>query len=459
MKSVWNQRHKAIFIALTEQLHKRGIRYFVLRNYNELPEKNCSKDVDIVIEPGSLKEARKILLDTYRTAGLRRYVETIFGRVHCLLGMNEDEKFSIHIDLIEGYLAKGFEIFTFGELYQHTKWLRGFCAMDSLYEGVMLFIYKQFGYKHPQLKEEYKKSIFETYQAYPDDFFRILSELAGEIFAVQACHAIVEKRFDEVLRMSSELTKALRSYVWRKRKASTVKNVLLFGGQKFSRVILKYKKYAKTFAVIAPDGAGKTTFLEVLIEQMNFYYVNMPEDERFHIYHFRPSILPNLGEVGEKAGVMKQDTDFTKPHRSKPANPLSSLVRISYYTLDYLLGWQKCVRNDVRYDCYTVFDRYSYDFLVDPGRTKLKLPRSVRRFFVAVTPQPKFVFYLDAAPDVIYKRKKELPPEEIRRQADEYRKLVKSNPARFIMIDAEQTPERMAEKAVKILLDQYTKSL
>jgi thymidylate kinase len=225
------------------------------------------------------------------------------------------------------------------------------------------------------------------------------------------------------------------------------------------RIIFCYKKYAKTFAVMAPDGSGKTTFLDTLLEELQFYYVNKPEDCRFHVYHFRPSILPNLGEVGEKAGVMKQDTNFTDPHRSKPANPLSSLIRISYYTLDYIIGWQKCVRNDVQYDRYTIFDRYSYDLIVDPRRTKLNLPEWVRRFFVALTPQPNVVFFLNATPEVIYARKQELSLEEITRQIGQYRKVAERNSKRFVIIDAEKLPQEMAKEAIKILLDKYTEKL
>ena len=155
---------------------------------------------------------------------------------------------------------------------------------------------------------------------------------------------------------------------------------------------------------------------------------------------------------------MEQDTNWSDPHRNKPANPISSLVRIAYYTLDYILGWQKCVRNDVHYDRFSVFDRYSYDFIVDPLRTKLGLPTWVRKFFVRLTPQPKVVFVLDADPETIYSRKQELTKEEIARQLEVYRKLADSS-KRFRVISAEQTPEEMAREAIKILLEQYSENL
>lgn len=452
----WSELHGTIFQETVTCLKEHNIRYFVLRNYEKLPNENTSKDVDIIIEPGKLMAAKSLLMEAYKNAGLKHYFETIFGRVHCMLGMDEERKISIHIDLIEGYLAKGFEIFTFDELYQHTMWYRGFCVMEPFYEGIMLYIYKQFGYMKPKLKQEYKECIFDTYQREPDQFRNVLSQLTDVNFAGNICNQIAQKDFDAVLQYAPKLTKKLRKYVWKKRPVKTVINTLDFFAQKLLRIVFCYRKYAKTFAVMAPDGTGKTTFLDSVLERLNFYYVNYPDEMRFHVYHFRPSILPNLGEVGEKAGVMKQDTDFTNPHRSKPANPLSSLVRIGYYTLDYILGWQKCVRSDVQYDRYTIFDRYSYDFIVDPLRTKLNLPMWVRKFFVALTPQPKIVFFLDASPEVVYARKQELSLEEIERQGKAYRELALSNPQKFKIINAEKTPDEMADQAVKILLDTFT---
>ena len=284
----------------------------------------------------------------------------------------------------------------------------------------------------------------------------MLTRLLGKDFAMETCKYIANKDFDSIINNSQKLTKSLQNYVWKKHPFDTLKNVLLFFFQKVTRVVFQYKKHAKVLAVLAPDGTGKTTFLDTLIKQLQYYYVNTPEDNRFSVYHFRPTILPNLGEVGEKVGVMKQNTDFTNPHRSKPANLLSSLLRITYYTIDYIIGWQKCVRRDVQFDKYTIFDRYSYDFIVDPLRTKLNLPKWVRRFFVALTPKPEVIFVLNAQPEVIYARKQELTLREITRQVGEYQKITKKNPQRFVTINATKTPNQMAEEAVKILLNKYT---
>lgn len=456
---MWDERHGRVLLNIISKLEKNNIRWFILRGYVGLPNRNSSKDVDILIEAGKIKLAQNLLKQAYKEAGLQFFYPSVFGHVNCYVGMSINNVFSIHIDLIEGYISKGFEVFTFDELYEHVVDYNGLNVLDDLMNGVMLLVYKIFGYRHAKLKPDYQDDIFAAQQKCPREFEKKLIQIAGDGLGRKICSLIREKKFDDVVALEPELTRALRKYTFRVRPGKTILYGLKFLWQKAERIVLRYKKYAKAFAVIAPDGTGKTTFLEILLKELNFYYVNTEVDQRFHVYHFRPSILPNLGVVGEKAGVMKQDTDFTNPHRSKPANPLSSLIRIAYYTLDYILGWQKCVRNDVHYDRYTVFDRYSYDFIVDPLRTRLNLPRSVQKLFVALTPQPGIVFYLDADPNIIYARKQELSLDEIKRQVAEYRKLVRTNPKRFVTINAEQTPEEMAREAMIYLLKRYAEKL
>ena len=187
-------------------------------------------------------------------------------------------------------------------------------------------------------------------------------------------------------------------------------------------------------------------------------YINDPEDCRFHVYHFRPSILPNIGQVGEKIGIKEQDKDFENPHRGKPVGFLSSLLRITYYWLDYVVGWQMCARNDVHYDKYTIFDRYCFDFIVDQRRTRLNLPMWIRKLYVALIPKPQIIFFLDADADTIYSRKQELSYDEINRQLNEYRKLVKTD-KRFITLNALKTPEELSLEVRNIILNRFTKRI
>lgn len=454
---MWSKRHAKILSEYFQELEKSNIRFFIIRNYEGLPDKNTSKDVDIILKYGTVKAAERILKDVFKRNGLFYYYRVVIEESYLCRAISEKGDFAIHIDLMNGYINRGVELFTFEELYSQTIDYNGFRVLNELYNGVMLFIYKQFGYKKPILKDSYKDTIYHCWLHYPE-FSSILEKMLGKNTYSKVSECIKQKDFDGMLAYSPMVSKQLRKY---SNCSSFIINQyrrMRFVIQKVNRIVFQYRKYEKSFSVMAPDGTGKTTFLTQLLNRLAFLYVDAPNNTgRFHLYHFRPSLFPNLGEVGEKARIMKQDTDFTNPHRAKPAGLVSSLIRITYYWMDYVLGWMYYTRRDVQYDLYTVYDRYSYDLLVDPRRTRLKLPYWVRRCFVACMPHPKINFFLKASPDVIIKRKAELTHDEIIRQVSAYERLsVRKN---VITIDANRCMDEMIDEALPHLLSAYWEKL
>ncbi|MGN8723930.1 hypothetical protein [Segatella copri] len=454
---MWSKRHAKILSEYFQELEKSNIRFFIIRNYEGLPDKNTSKDVDIILKYGTVKAAERILKDVFKRNGLFYYYRVVIEESYLCRAISEKGDFAIHIDLMNGYINRGVELFTFEELYSQTIDYNGFRVLNELYNGVMLFIYKQFGYKKPILKDSYKDTIYNCWLHYPE-FSSILEKMLGKNTYSKVSECIKQKDFDGMLAYSPMVSKQLRKY---SNCSSFIINQyrrMRFVIQKVNRIVFQYRKYEKSFSVMAPDGTGKTTFLTQLLNRLAFLYVDAPNNTgRFHLYHFRPSLFPNLGEVGEKARIMKQDTDFTNPHRAKPAGLVSSLIRITYYWMDYVLGWMYYTRRDVQYDLYTVYDRYSYDLLVDPRRTRLKLPYWVRRCFVACMPHPKINFFLKASPDVIIKRKAELTHDEIIRQVSAYERLsVRKN---VITIDANRCMDEMIDEALPHLLSAYWEKL
>jgi len=452
----WNEYHSQIISSLCLRFKEENLRYFILRNYEGLPMSNKSKDVDIVVEPKRVGIARGILKSVYKINGLSNFHEVKYGNVYCCHGMDINKKMGIHIDIIGSYVSKGSEIFTFEELYIHTEDYRGLRVLNKYFEGVMIFIYKQFNYK-PILKKEYQEIIYNTHKDFPQ-FKVLISKLTGNELAEKIFNQIENKDFDKMLRHSRDLTRALKKYALKKSFFKTIKYTFAFYIDKLNRIVFRYRKYSKVFSVIAPDGAGKTTFIDVLIETINHYYVNDKNDNRCMVYHFRPNIFPNLGELGEKVGLKEQDKNFINPHRAKPANRLNSLVRLAYYWLDYIIGFNFLVRRDVQFDRFSVFDRYSYDLLVDPARTRLNLPMWLRKIFVKFMPHPKLVFFLDAPAEVIFKRKQELTLNEISRQNKLYKEVVSSN-KRFISLNSNRPVNEIVDEAIKIILKTFTQKL
>ena len=358
--------------------------------------------------------------------------------------------FAIHIDLIEGYVNKGFEIFEFDKLYGNTAAYKEYRVLNQPYDIAMLLLYKVIGAK--ELKQRYRDKISAGYKSCKNEIRDILVEVLGSDLAQKVCSKVEADEYEWIVDHSKVISRTSKKIAFKKHPISTVVNVMRFLNEKVYRIGICPKKYRKMIALEAPDGTGKTTFIDALTVMLAETFVC--DIEKMHVYHFRPSVLPNLGAVGEKAGVMKQDTNFENPHRNKAANPLSSFVRMGYYWLDYLIGGAICIRKDVQFDKITIFDRYIYDFIIDPLRSRINLPRCMRTAFSKMVQQPRIVFVLDAPADVIYSRKKELTLDEIQRQLEEFDKLSNLGD-NFYKINANQTPEKMVLDAKKIILDKF----
>ena len=447
----WNKRHAEILDKYLKELTKNNVRYFILRNYEGLPEENESKDVDLIIEPGSYKKASKILLQVFKEMKVPRYYVVKYERVRCWLGIDLDDNFSIHIDLIEGYLNKGFEIFKFNQLYKNTEKYKDYVVLNKPYDIAMLLLYKVIASK--QLKERYVEKISKIYSESKEHTDDIIKYAMGENLGSTIISYLENGQYDKIVKMAKQISKTTKRKAFFRRPFFTMWHRIKFWCEKLYRIGWCPKKYRKMIAVEAPDGTGKTTFIDGLTVTLAELFNT--DIEKMHVYHFRPTVLPNLGAVGEKAGVMEQDKDFTNPHRNKPANPISSFVRMVYYWIDYLIGGFVCIRKDVQFDKFTIFDRYIYDFIVDPVRSRIGLPRWIRVLFSKLVYKPKFVFVMMADTDVIYKRKQELTREEITRQLGEFKRLADSG-TRFVELDANQTPDAIIKEATKVIIEQYT---
>jgi thymidylate kinase len=449
-KIEWQQDHANIFAQVIEQLNNCNIKYFILRNYEGLPFINTSKDVDIIIEPGSYKVAADALSYVYDTNKLL-YKVVKYERVRCWYGYNLETQFSIHLDLIEGYINKGFEIFDFDELYKCTINYKNFQVLEPAHDAVMLLYYKLVG--TGQLEDKYRLYIKERYDEHRHLMRDIIFRTIDKKQANSIIYALDNNDYDSLVRMASKISVSSKKKVFFKKPLRTIKGSLYFLLDKLHRIIVCPRKFQNFITVQGADGTGKTTFINGLIKDIDFYFNS--DGGKSRVYHFRPTMLPNLGAMGEKAGVMKEDKDFTNPHRRKPAGKFSSFARMCYYWLDYVVGVPIILRKNARFDNFTIFDRYIYDFIVDPYRSRINLPDKIRRIFAKMVIQPRIVFVLLADADTIYARKQELTREEINRQLGEFRKLAQTG-RHFFIVDANKSPEEMIRQAIEIILNEFS---
>lgn len=445
----WTELHADFTSRVIDFLNSSNIRYFILRNFEKLPEENIGKDIDIVIEPGKYKETLSGIKKIMHELNIHYLQISKFGNMHCLYIMDPNLDFGIHIDIIENEEYKGYVFFSFDELYKGTVKYKNLIVLNNPMDILMLIIQNLVAYG--KLKEKYRIKISLYYPLYKESIDEQIRNFWNNELAEYIIKVLDAQNYDALESQVGWIRKDTKRKIFRSKPFATSTKFIKFCGDRFNRIVVCPNKLQRLIAVVAPDGTGKSTFIDALIVKLSELYVSDPK--RFAVHHFRPTILPNLGEIVQKSGGAKQDTDFTNPHRAKQAGKLSSFIRMTYYWLDYVIGVPLLTRKEVHYERFSIYDRYIYDFLVDPKRSRIDLPEWLRRTFTRMVKQPQILFVLQADPDIIYKRKQELELPEIKRQLGEYKKLENLKNVHFI--DANQPVDKMVDDAVKIILDKF----
>ena len=447
---IWTNRHKKIFLELIEVLHKNNIKYFIYRNYSELPNKIPTNDIDIVVDPKSFSRCRGLLTIIFKNNKIE-YLKTVnYGTVVGYFGIDLSAQFVIEIDLLCGCVAMGgYEILPFNQIYSYKTLYHGFNVIPKELDALLLLFYKVIGWG--KIKSSYIEELRLSLSSTSHTFKYLLSKILNQSEADFIIDSINNSPKD-IQKRHLSIAHNFKLRKWIYSPINTFKLVCKYKYHRFLKC-----KTTQFVCVESPDGTGKTTFISILSNLLDIYFIGS-KGNKSHTFHFRPQILPNLGEAGEKAGIMKQDKDFTNPHRKKPVGVISSIFRICYYWIDYLVGMPLILHKDSQYDRITIFDRYIYDFLVDPRRSRISLPYWVRKTFTQLVKQPQIIFILETDTDTIYARKQELSKDEINRQLREFRKLTNiSNNTHFL--NASQAPEKIAMDAMKIILDTFTAKL
>jgi thymidylate kinase len=192
------------------------------------------------------------------------------------------------------------------------------------------------------------------------------------------------------------------------------------------------------------DGAGKTTTMDHTERLLKEKY----KEKIIRLRH-RPQILPILSSYKYGKEEAEKRAAETMPRTGGNKSSLGSFVRFAYYFLDYLLG-QFVIYFKYTMRGYTIlYDRYYFDFIVDFRRSNININPAIPKFLFNFVFKPDINVFLYASPEVILKRKQELPSEEIVTLTKSYKKLfselnVKRGKAQYIAIENIVLEETMA---------------
>ncbi|MFK8104689.1 MAG: hypothetical protein AB8G15_19350 [Saprospiraceae bacterium] len=220
--------------------------------------------------------------------------------------------------------------------------------------------------------------------------------------------------FDTALRMHLvEYLKALPENKWADKQINTVKYVLdVFRTIKWRRGFL--------ISFTGVDGAGKSTILEATRRLLSKKF-----RRKTVVLRHRPSLLPILSSFVHGKAAAEKRSAARLPRQGNNTSKFKSLLRFSYYYLDYLLGRSYVFFRYQLFNYIVLYDRYYFDFIVDPKRTNLTmdavLPKSLYRF----VQKPVLNFFLYAPTEIILSRKQELTEEAVETLTRNYQTLFK----------------------------------
>lgn len=416
----------------------KNTAYAVLRNYEGLPFRNKSRDIDILITRGQYESSKRDIVNIVIESNFKiisffeseRICTFICGQVQ------ENTIELVQFDFFFHTSAYGVILLNAAEMLETREFDGNIYHVKKEYEFLDKYLYlKYIGQSYPEKYVEIEK----------------LMENSSEL------NDILMKNFG----INNYLTlKNLSTHEFRKLVKD--RNKKLFCIKHFqNQISFRFNYLKNTFSpkgicigFTGPDGVGKTTVINLITSYLEAVY------SKVNLYHFRPLILGNLSEVAHNAGLKKEvDRDYSRPHRGKKTNIVSSFFRLAYYSLDYVGGYYKEVRKKNQKRQLVVFDRYYTDIVCDSRRSRIYLNYKFLYWFGKLfIPSLDYNILLTAKSETILSRKRELDEEGIRLINSKIDYL--SDKKGYKKILNEQTPEVAVAEILNYVFDsQHKKNL
>ncbi len=341
---------------LFELLHSNGIEYAVLRNYDGLPFKNKSRDVDILVRATQYPVLRTLFGELICQLGYK--LVTLFEserlRTFVCADMNQTEALQlVQFDFFVHTSAYGNILLTADDLLSSRVCTNGIWHVSKEFEFLDKYLYlKYIGTEYPK-KYKTLKSEMETSR----DLEKILNRLYGVLS----------------LRELENMPCHVFRKICKKRNCASLGNVWLFWMKHFRNMFF-HKGYSMAFS--GTDEVGITAVIEGVVSILRTVYPEVV------LYHHRPYVLTNMGEVASSAGLKTGvDRDFCNPYRGSRANIMSSLVRLAYYFTDYAVGYCVKIKKQLSRRNIVIFDRYYTDIICDGRLNQISLPHTFLYWF------------------------------------------------------------------------------
>jgi len=412
-------------------LDEHEIRYCVLHSWQGLPD-TLPSDLDLAVHTRDRARLPSVFQGLF-DEGYRPVQHRHHGGGHRFdfVWFEQEGMRSAGIDVTNEYREHGMILWQGEELICNRWRFNGFWVADPAIEFAYTLVKKALKGTLPQNQTERLKALVNELgepQA---------QRIAAELFGARWEERVVEACANGSL---SGLLGELRKRLWlRKLRNDPLNPVRKFLGDVPRLIGRAFKPTGLFLVILGPDGVGKSTLVGRLAGSLKEAGFN-----RFRIYHWRPMVIAPQKETGVPA---------TDPHDEPPRGTLGSMVALFGVLLDYWLGFAFVLRPFLVRSGLIVFDRYYHDLLIDPIRYRYGGPMWLAKLLGRFIPPPDLLFLvLDAGDEVILSRKREVLPEELRRQRESYHQFT-LGAKRATLVNTERGIERTADEATRFIVE------
>ena len=368
-------------------------KYAVLRNFEGLPEKNDSRDIDIIIERKVFKKHKSALIALLEKHNWKIITYLNSDRVVTWVCGCVDSDSNVEIVQLDFFFNTslfGVRLINAKEFLSNREFNGKIYHVNKDFEFLDKYMYdRAVGVQYPEKYSHVKEAVLDS---------EVVTKKLKSIFGVKNI-----KECDKCSGKKMLLHAAIRNPL------ATIGRFIKFEYHRIKNYLRSRTGFSIGFT--GPDGSGKTTVIDTILERI------APVFKTAHkYYHFRPALFGNLGEVAHSAGIKKEvDRNYSDPHRGGKTGKFSSLLRLCYYTVDYIIGYFVKVKPVTRITRVVVFDRYYTDIICDSRRSRIYLsPKFLYWWGKLFIPTLNYNILLTASSGTILARKRELDEEGIR---------------------------------------------
>jgi thymidylate kinase len=450
-----------LFRDVVAALEQAGHKMCVLRNYQSYPE-GIGHDVDVISEnPGQIPH----ILSEQKVAAVVQAYRYEAKHIYTLCRWHRNEPVFIQLDVSADFRYFG-RLFYGGEEFFGASRPYKFFKVPSAELEFGAYLIKHLAKR--TLNEAKFRRLTELYEENPVGCDRQLARFFPEAETTFIADSVRRGDWKPVLGAIDRLQRELLDKAGREQPLSLLLHRVDARWRQLERLV---RPPGFMVSFLGVDGAGKSTVIArvslglvpAFQDIKQFHKRTFPsaiEWTKRYLLRARPDELEEEGVSAHRDGsVLSYDplaqppSRLRDPHALPPRRLIVSLAGLGFKWANYTLsGYVADIYPRLIRSTLVLLDRDYHDLLVDPKRYRYGGPAWFPRAVGWFIPRPQLVILLDAPPEVLQSRRRELPVEETTRQREAYLELTRNLPNGHV-VDASKPLDEVVVGVEQIILD------